>query len=64
MAHSGGHSGKHPSAGVHSLKEGLTHKGAKFPDKSSQFPKAPHVSKDATRSSVAACPPTLGPRTA
>ena len=61
---SGAHSGKHPTAGVHSIKEGLSTRAAKFPDKSTQFPKAPNVSKDATRSSTAATPPTLGPRTA
>jgi hypothetical protein len=62
MAHSGAHKGKHPTAGQ--PKPGLTHKAAHFPDKSAQFPKAPHVSKGATRDGTAKTPATIGPRTA
>jgi hypothetical protein len=64
MAHSGAHKGKHPMHTQNKIHEGLTHKAARFPDKSAQFPKAPHVSKGATRDGTAKTPATIGPRTA
>lgn len=45
------------------LKEGLTDKSAKASDSSTKMPSAPSVNADATRSSTAPTPKTLGPRT-
>jgi hypothetical protein len=46
------------------LHDGLKDRSAKWPDKSTKLPGGPSVSKDATRSSVASTPKTLGPRVA
>lgn len=49
---------------VKSIHEGLTNKSPSSSDKSTQLPKGPSVNQDATRTSTASTPATLGPRTA
>lgn len=52
------------SSGATSLHSGLKNKSPKWPDKSTKLPGGPSVSGDATRSSTASTPKTLGPRVA
>lgn len=52
------------SSGATNLHSGLKNKSPKWPDKSSKQVSGPSVSADATRSSAASTPKTIGPRVA
>jgi hypothetical protein len=60
----GGSVKAHVNAGADKLHAGLKNKSPKFPDASMGTKGGSSVSADATRSSVAATPKTLGPRVA
>lgn len=46
------------------LHDDLKNRSPKWPDKSTKLPSGPSVSANATRSTVASSPKTLGPRVA
>ena len=52
------------SQGFKGLHVGLTNREPSATDKSTELPKGPSVDADATRTSTAETPPTLGPRCA